>query len=143
MPTQDELRQLLTDLIAERKKRNPEEALAQFGAELARLIAPDHKPYSKQHLQQWRAGHAPISPEAGRALVAMAAIVFDEADELAASSRPAKITAWVDIPEGTQYGGTVRYCARDGCGAPYLPTNYFQRYCPRCQQARRKARKSQ
>jgi hypothetical protein len=134
--TQDELRQLLEQLIEARKARHAE-SLAEFGAELARLVGPEKKPYSKQHVKLWQSGRANIPANAADALQRMAAIVIDGSGELQARSRPAQITTFQDIPPGTLYDGPVRCCRTPGCGLPYIPVSPLQRYCPVCRQRRK------
>ena len=66
------LRELLQSIVADRKRAG--ESLADVGRTLAKIIAPDHLPISRQYLHGMAAGRTTIPAEIAQALHTYAAL---------------------------------------------------------------------
>jgi hypothetical protein len=139
-PEQSATRELLLSIMAERKRANPQESLADFGAVLARTIQPDRKPYSRQYIHMLRSGELPITPEIEQALYVLAA-VLDGQSEIQARAHPVTVLAVHDLPPNTLVLATAHLCAWPGCQVNFVPMWPMQRYCPLHREAAAKRRR--
>src|SRR5512139_1289586 len=127
--TDEQARQLLTDLIADYKAAG--RTLADLGADIARRIAADHKPLSKQHINGMRNGSLPISRATAQALRELAAIA-DGVDETEAQARPVTVAllALHDLPANALIMDPPHKCALDGCNVVIVGRHkYHSRAC--------------
>lgn len=122
---QEALRQTLIMLQAERQ-----ESLAQFGVTIARTIAPDHPPFTKQYIDMLKRGKAAITDEIARALETLAAML-DGQGELQARSRTVDVPLFSvhPLPPYTVIIPAARRCELPGCRIHFIPASPRQRYC--------------
>lgn len=123
--SQDDLRAVLGDLITQRG-----ETLAVFGAVLAKTIAEDRPPFSRQYIYQLRTGRDAIPDDIAAALLVLAAM-SDGVGELQARAHTVQVLAVHDLPAGTVVLGPARACGLAGCRVRFVPASPGQRYCSR------------
>jgi hypothetical protein len=127
MMSQDDLRAVLAELIQARG-----ESLAVFGAVLARTIAEDRPPFSRQYIYQLRAGRDAIPDDIAAALLVLAAMA-DGVGELQARAHYVRVLAIHVLPDDVIVLGKPRGCALAGCRIQFVPASPAQRYCsPEC-----------
>ena len=123
----DLLRELLQSIVADRKRAG--ESLADIGRTLAKIIAPDHPPISRQYMHGMATGRTTIPDEIAQALHTYAALL-DGAGELQARAHQVDVPILTvhDLPAHTVIILPPKPCALAGCPVVFVGHS-FQRYC--------------
>jgi hypothetical protein len=114
---------LLADLLTARA-----ESLAQFGATLAGIIDPDHRPFTKQYILRLKQGKDAPTPEIARALLALAAMQ-DGVSDLQARAMPMTLLVIHEHEPNTIALGKSRGCKLAGCRIRFIPASPAQKFC--------------
>jgi hypothetical protein len=125
------LRQLLQSIIADRHQHG--ESLADVGRVIAQLIAPNHRPLSRQYVYLLANGRTDITAEIGRAIETLAAMQ-DGVAAIQAQARPVTVPLLTthDLPPYTIITSKPRPCALAGCRIVFVGPPQ-QHYCgPDC-----------
>jgi hypothetical protein len=135
---QDELRQELNNLYAERKEADPGYSWARFGTDLAQMLGRPEA-YTKGYIYAVSRGKKgyPVSPELADGLARLNAIK-DGVSEFQARLQPVPSNALSVHPihAGAIIMGTSRLCATPGCGVWFASDNSRRRFCPKCRPGR-------